>query len=196
MKRTRTSLCLLPCLLITACNVPPGAYYNRGDPENLIDVSTEVVHVNMVLNDDLKALEHILQDDPPTRAELGCAASDDVCAKAGRMLDKADIAASYVTGGDKEGVDLIYDRVVARDCENRYIDNSSNNHNLPPPTFGCSITSNMVQMVTDKQQFTNPNLTDYPDAEKAVQAYEHYRNPPDEPAVSEGSLLSTVSTSQ
>ena len=57
----------------------------------------------------------------------------------------------------------------ARDCENRYIDDTINPYNLNHPTFGCSISVNMVQMVTDKREFTNPSLMDYPDANKMRQ---------------------------
>lgn len=200
MNRMKLPLRLLPCLLLAGCyDIPPGAYYNRGDPENLIDVSTEIVSIPMAAPDDLNALKSLLRNDPPTRAELACNPDEALCATAAHLLDDRDIPASYAApdGEGEPEIALSYERIVARDCENRYIDNSHNNHNLPPPTMGCSITSNMVQMVTDKQQFTNPNLMDYPDAEKAVQAYDHYMHPPAEAAdTSDDSLLSTVSAGQ
>lgn len=36
---------------------------------------------------------------------------------------------------------------------------------------------NIVQMVGDKRQFTNPALLDFRDGEKAVQSYETYLEP-------------------
>ena len=46
------------------------------------------------------------------------------------------------------------------------------------PQLGCSIRSNMVGMVTDKQQFVNPALLDYSDGERAAKNYQSYVNPP------------------
>jgi type IV pilus biogenesis protein CpaD/CtpE len=75
-------------------------------------------------------------------------------------------------------VTLVYERIQARDCESRYIDNPVNPYNLNHPTFGCSLAVNMVQMVSDKRQFTNPAIMDYPDAFKAGQAMQAYGTPP------------------
>ena len=54
------------------------------------------------------------------------------------------------------------------------MNNSINPYNLNHPTFGCSIASNMVQMVSDKGQFVSPELTGFGDGNKAVQAYGTY----------------------
>jgi hypothetical protein len=201
MYKMTSSLYLLPCLLLGACvTVPPGAYYNHGDPENLLDVSSEVIHVALASKADVQELSRIVRDDPPTSAQLSCSSVEDLCAQAARVLDSRDVPASYSRDeGDEHGqrsVALVYERVVARDCENRYIDDTRNNHNLPPPTMGCSITSNMVQMATDKRQFTNPNLMDYQDAEKAAQVYGAYANPPAKQDTTNNgqSLLQTIST--
>ena len=65
----------------------------------------------------------------------------------------------------------MYDRLQARNCQNRYIDNTITGYNnLNSPTFGCSTAINIVQMVTDKRQFTDPALLDVPDANKPMQA--------------------------
>ena len=72
-------------------------------------------------------------------------------------------AAVDVTGAG-QSVDMLYERVAAYNCVNRYVNNSSNNANLNHPAFGCSVASNIVQSVTDKRQFTNPALLDMPAA--------------------------------
>jgi hypothetical protein len=192
----KTSASLLCILLTTACvEIPPGAYYNRGDPENLIDVSSESVHITLASQENIQELEGALRDAPPTRAELSCIETDTLCVQAQRALARRAIPLQF-TGDSESAVSLVYERVVARDCENRYIDNSRNNHNLPPATFGCSITGNMVQMVTDKRQFTEPRLMDYPDGEKAVQVYGNYLKPTskEESGGSESSAVSSAAS--
>jgi hypothetical protein len=186
-------------LLLSSCTqytVPPSAYYNRGDPENLMEVQAEIITINLTSQASLKDLAQTIKDDMPTRADLHCAVSDPLCAGAKKTLEQHGIVARYAKGNGS--VDLVYERVNARDCEHRYINNSVNPYNLPPPTFGCSVTSNTVQMVTDKRQFTDPSLTDVPDAAKAVQVYGKYQNPPAEDAGDSGndSLLQSVSTGQ
>jgi type IV pilus biogenesis protein CpaD/CtpE len=54
------------------------------------------------------------------------------------------------------------------------MDNVVNPYNLNHPTFGCTVSSNMAQMVTDKNQFINPSIQDSPDARKGVQATDNY----------------------
>ncbi len=199
MKNMKTSLCLLSVLMLPACmDVPPGAYYNHGDPENLLQVTTESVHVNLNTRSDIRELAGILKDVRPTRAELSCPQGDSVCAQAVQLLDAHDIPASYTGNASDHSVALLYQRTVAHDCENRYIDNTRNQHNLPAPTLGCSVTANMVQMVTNKNQFTNPGLLDYPDADKAAQTYSNYAQPsaPKDQGDANKSVLSTVSTGQ
>jgi hypothetical protein len=186
-------------LLLSSCThyaVPPTAYYNRGDPENLMEVNAEIITISLTSQASLKDLAHTIKDDLPTRADLHCSVSDPLCAGAKKTLEQHGVEARYAKGNGS--VDLVYERISARDCEHRYINNSINPYNLPPPTFGCSVTSNTVQMVTDKRQFTDPSLTDVPDAQKAVQVYGKYQNPPAEDAGDSGndSLLQSVSTGQ
>lgn len=189
MKKTHVLL----LLLAGACSRIPGeTYFNRGSPESLLDVSSEVVNMNMASTASYEELAALVAKDPPTRVQINCRVEDTTCTKAHHLFESHSIPLE--TGGP-EGVTLVYERVIARDCENRYIDNSINPYNLHPPTFGCSIAANMVQMVSNKKQFTNPSLMDYPDADKAVINYRVYLSPPP-PPTDDGndSLLSTIST--
>jgi hypothetical protein len=52
-----------------------------------------------------------------------------------------------------------------------------NPYNLNHPTFGCTIASNMVQMVSDKREFTNPGLTGEADGLKTSQRVGFYNTP-------------------
>ncbi len=177
----KIAACISSALMLSACEAPPTAYYNRGDPENLIEVSSEVVNVNLASPDALVQLSTMVSQDPPTRAIVDCSQSDTLCGQAKGVLDKHGIASQWAAGSQtaaKGSVTLVYERVVARDCQNRYIDDTGlSSGNLPPPTFGCSITGNMVQQVSDKRQFTSPSLLDFQDGPKAAQAYEHYLKP-------------------
>lgn len=192
--RIRHTLAFL--LLATACDeMPSSAYYNRGDPENLLDVSSEVVNMNVNSTASLSDLSRIVKQDPPVRAEVNCDPKQKTCADAYKLLEKYEIPMVHTAG--PQGVTLVYERVVARDCENRFIDNTINPYNLNMPTLGCSVAANTVQMVSNKRQFTNPSLMDYPDGEKAVQMYRVYLIPPkvDDTQDQNGSLLKSISTS-
>jgi hypothetical protein len=162
---------------LSACQISPDAYANRGDPENLLDTSVEVVHVGVGSQMALATLSDMVRRDMPTRAEMECVQDDVLCAQAEHMLTERGIQTRWAQSGGT-GVALVYERVMARDCENRFIDNSYNPYNLHHPTFGCSVVSNTLGMVSDKRQFTNPELTGFQDGEKTVQAYEAYLDPP------------------
>ena len=159
------------CLCLAACSdVPREAYFNRGDPESLLDVSSEVVTVPLASDQSLGELSDWINRDQPSRAELLCNEADALCAKARDALSLYGVEYQIMPSGEN-AAHLFYERVLARDCENRYIDNHINPYNFNYPTYGCSIASNMVQMVSDKHQFTSPSLLDYQDAEGAVRAY-------------------------
>ena len=168
-------------LTATACSeIPSEAYYQRGTPESLLDVSSEIVNLSIASEPALDELAEWINSDQPTRAELYCMDGDQRCAAAQEILDLYGVPAYYVPAQDTT-VTLVYERVIARDCESRFIDNSVNPYHLNHPTFGCSIAGNIVQMVSDKQQFVSPNLLDYGDGRKAVQVYRNYLEAPRTP---------------
>lgn len=184
---------------LSACvpEIPSNAYFNRGDPENLIEVSSEVISLTLAKPAAVNDLKSMITQDPPARAELGCMATQPACAQAKALLDKRGIPTQYVD--DSGTVSLVYERISARDCQSRYVNNSSNVNNLNHPTLGCSVTANTVQQVSDKRQFTSPSLMDFPDGEKAVQNYRGYLEPSSEKAKakvgqSNAPLLSTINS--
>ena len=183
-------------LMITAlggCAIIPGeAYYNRGTPESLLDVSSEVVTLQVASQEELDEVTRYVDEDQPTRAELYCMDGDAMCGSAEQTLNLYGVEYEVIPAATSE-VHLIYERVLARDCENRYIDNPINPYNLNHPTFGCSIASNMVQMVSDKSQFVSPPLLDPMDGEKAGATYRRYLNPP---ASEQSSSKEDIKTSQ
>ncbi|MFO1242794.1 MAG: CpaD family pilus assembly lipoprotein [Rickettsiales bacterium] len=171
----------LTTLALTGCSEIPGeAYYNRGTPESLLDVSSEVVTLQVSSQEELDEVTRYIDEDQPTRAEIYCMDGDMMCGSAEQTLNLYGVEYEVVPSATSE-VHLIYERVLARDCENRYIDNSINPYNLNHPTFGCSLASNLVQMVSDKRQFVSPSLLDPMDGEKAGQVYRSYLMPAKKP---------------
>lgn len=166
-------------LLLGACNViPPQEYYDRGSPYSLLDTSSEVVNVSLVSEDSVNEVVQWVDQDQPSQADLACMEGEPVCAKTLETLESFRVPVNFTSSPDNT-LTLVYDRVVARDCENRYIDNSINPYNLNHRTFGCSTAVNMVQMVGDKRQFTNPPIMDFRDGERAAQDYNSYLRPYD-----------------
>ncbi|PZP87245.1 MAG: hypothetical protein DI582_00290 [Azospirillum brasilense] len=168
--RRITTVLVVSALALSACTKPPAsAFYNRGTPESLLDVSSEVVNLSVADQPALAELSTWIKNDQPTRAELYCNEGDPRCTEALKVLDLHGVPTMTVPSGEYS-VALVYERLLARDCRQQFVDNSRNPYNAPHPSFGCSIAANMVQHVSNKQQFISPNLTDVPPATNAVQA--------------------------
>lgn len=167
------------CLLaLGACTnpMPPEAYQIQSDPEKLITMASDIVTIDLSGKSYSERLSDTLELNPPTSAVLNCNPSESACKKAKRILSKHKIETESADSGNS--VTLLYARLAVRECENRYIDNSHNPYNLQYSSYGCATASNMSQMVTDKRQFTNPELLDFHDGEKAAAVYDNYLNPP------------------
>lgn len=165
----RSPVFVVALLALAGCGAPPASssYFNRGGPESLIDVSSEVVNLGAGSQADLKELAEWIEKDQPTRALLNCYAGDGYCAQARRILDLHGVPVSTGIDG-QQTITLVYERILARDCNKSYVDNTGNFYNTNHASFGCSVAANMVQQVTDKQEFVNPGLSDNPSAVRAV----------------------------
>lgn len=174
----RFSYLLLGLLALPACQPKPpdSAYYNRGGPESLLDVSSEVVNLSVANPGDAQELSNWIKQDQPTRAELYCSEGDLRCTEARKVLDLHGVPTMIVPSGENN-VALVYERILARDCRQKFVDNTNNQWNTNHPAFGCSVAANVVQHVSNKQQFIAPNLTDVPRAVGAVQAYDRIMTP-------------------
>lgn len=157
----------------TSCSVIPGkAHFTRGQPESLLSVATESVNVDLNQRNALVQLTNWVNRQEPANAVLNCS-NMQVCERAANVLDqfgipyeKRDSASNVAT--------LNYERIMARDCDNRYMTNHINPYNLNHPTFGCSTAVNMVQHIRDKRQITDPLLLGDYDGFKAAQNYDSY----------------------
>lgn len=175
-------------LMATLCScsgAPPIAYTNKGDPERQLVITTEAAVIALDDRDSIARLKETLRTDRPALARLHCPEAAALCAQAEAVLRQAGItpdrgrkdAEAAEDEEDSETVTLIYRRTAAAECDHRYVDNSLNSANIAMSQLGCSLRSNMVQMVTDRQQFVNPGLLDYMDGEKAARNYQNYLTP-------------------
>jgi hypothetical protein len=162
----------------SACHAPRAAYYNRGAPESLLDVSSEVVNLPIATPAQVNELSSWLNSDQPTRAELYCNDTNLDCQNAVEVLELFAVPFIRIPSAESTAT-LVYERTLARDCDQRYIDNRSNPYNLNHPAFGCALAGNIVQHVSDKKQFVKPGLLGLRDAKKAVQNVEQYRAAPE-----------------
>ncbi|TAE34530.1 MAG: hypothetical protein EAZ74_02870 [Alphaproteobacteria bacterium] len=176
IKKVSSYIVPLSILFFAGCSeIPISAYANRGTPESLLDVSSEVVTVQLSSPDSAMEIQEWIESDQPTRAEVHCTeANAAACDTAEQSLQLYGVDYERIPS-DVDELNLIYERVVANDCENRYIANRINPYNLHHPHYGCSIASNMVQMVSDRRQFVNPSLLGFVDGMQAVQDVGKYR---------------------
>lgn len=168
-------LFVLPALLLVqACAVAPADRFNgSGQPESLLDLSSEVVNLAIADEQSIDELAQWIQQDQPSVAELYCPANNILCAMTQDVFDLYGVPTHYIPA-ETASVSLIYDRILARSCDPRFVDEPGVDYHAPSPHFGCATAKNMLQMVSDKQQFVNPNLMDYHDAKKLIGAYRNY----------------------
>jgi type IV pilus biogenesis protein CpaD/CtpE len=166
---------LVSSFLVAACSkIPNEAYSERGTPQSLLDVSSEMVNVEISSEASIDEIKDWIEQDQPSRAVVSCANGDVLCGSAADVLDVYGVDYEEQVS-DYSEVSLVYERIIARDCNNTYIDNRINPYNLNHPSFGCSTASNIVQMVTNRQEFVNPSLLGYVDGRSALRGIRMYR---------------------
>lgn len=178
MKQSFKKNGLLVCLfLLSACNEVAPNYTDSGNPERLLDASTEKVTFSLAAKNAVTKFSKVIAESRPSSAELRCSISNTRCAQAKEILERNSVPIN-LTSTNSNSVLVSYEKVIARDCNPRYVDNMNNaHHSTNHPAFGCAVAANALQMVSNKHQFTNPNLLDFPDAEKSSQNYSNYLKP-------------------
>ncbi len=192
MKKILNKSILVCLLLLSACDYPAPEYVSSGDPERLLDRSSETVTVGLNAKNSLTKLSEMVAEDRPSSVELRCSLKNTRCAQAKEIFERRYVPVR-VTSEQSNSAVLSYDRVVTRDCEQHFVDNMSGSRSFNHPAFGCAVAGNIVQMVGDKHQFTNPSLLDLPDAEKANQSYNNYLKPSAKREVKSAEWSSTTS---
>jgi type IV pilus biogenesis protein CpaD/CtpE len=182
MKKSFYKLTLVSCLLaLSACDKLPTTSSTKGSPEALIDVSSETVTLSLNSKNSLSKLSGTIAKDFPSRADLNCSLKNSKCLQAKKILDRNSIPARLTGASSANSIVLSYKRTVVRDCNPRYADTINDSGSDNQASFGCAISGNIVQMVGNKKQFTEPALSDFPDAEKGVQTYKQYIAPLEKP---------------
>lgn len=168
MKKLAAFVCLVS---LAACVAPPeSAFKSRGGPESLLVHSNE--RVNLILSEPrgMEEMTSWIDKDQPTKVALACVEGSLYCAKAIGILQQFGLPYSrHLSNDGQDQAMLMYDRVVARDCDNRFVDNYTNPYNAPQPAFGCSMSANTVQMITDRKEITNPATMPKADGRRAAQ---------------------------
>lgn len=162
---------------LTACGGYEDGAFSRGTPERLLDVSSEVVNLGVGTSAQVDELSQWIGRDQPTRAELYCSEGAPLCREAREVLELYGVPLVFAPS-NTQTVTLVYERVLARDCDQTFRDDLHDWRNRNHAAFGCAISANIVQHVSQKQQFVSPNLGDYRDAESAVNDYRNYSRPP------------------
>ncbi len=176
MKKLTIISALVIALLVSACGerLKKEAYVTRGNPNNLIDASAERVSFGLGNASVIGDVSGWINRDQPTRAELTCTDNSYTCNEVKSVLNQFGVPFKMVSKIGANNVVLVYERVVARDCDSRYVDNHFNPYNLNHKTFGCSVAANIVQHASEQSQITNPALQDPQDAERAVKVFNKY----------------------
>lgn len=179
MKHTLIGFTALSSLLFVCAGcseIPKEAYYAHGQPESLLEKSSDHATFSLSAPHSVSTVMNWLDTANPKDATLRCQETSKNCNKLERLLVKKGITVTRTMARSNQVI-FTYTTVKARDCENRYIDNMINPYNLNYPTLGCSVAANSVQMVTNRKDFVDPNLSDLPDARKSRQVIDQYNAP-------------------
>ena len=179
---------------LSACSVvPDSAYSNRAQPESLLDVSVEQVTVPLDTAQGVDDLVAWLDQSQPSQAMLQCAQSNDMlCINAKRLLSDFAVPVNEEMSAGGSQVVLVYENLMAQDCDQRYVDRVHNPYNISHESFGCSVAANSVQMVSDKRQFINPALLGYMDGSRAGKVYHNSMTLPPLIEKNQGSVVDDV----
>jgi hypothetical protein len=132
----------------------------RVNVTDLVSASSE--NVSFAIENE-KSVDNIVSwiyDDVPGKAVLSCKDDDILCDEIKHILERSSIPYEVDTQNANDNITFIYERVSAVDCKTK---------------FGCSVSVNLLQSVTDRYDFVEPSLLDPQDAQKAVNTYNHYQ---------------------
>jgi hypothetical protein len=175
------SILVWALILLSGCvannSAKPISFNNQNvkipiQPEDLLDLSSERVSFSITTKNAVNDINDWIDNDHPNRADLTCNQSEPTCNKIISILKSFSIPYRLMLekSPNKE-LTLIYDRISVRDCSVMETENNIMNKNI----LGCSVASNMLQMISDQQQFVKPDYLGLHDASKAMMHYrKHY----------------------
>lgn len=158
---------------VQSCSrIPDEVGFTRGQPESLLSVNSESVSVDLSQRNALAHVVNYISRDGASRAILTCS-NGLLCNRVETLLNEYGVPYE-VQSGASNSVAVIYDNIIARDCDNRFVSNHNNPYNLNHTTYGCSTAMNQAMMVRDKRQFVDPMVLGPYDGFKAAQNYDSY----------------------
>jgi murein endopeptidase len=128
--------------------------------ENLLLNSAEVVSFPISDNASVHTIKAWIGDELPSHATLSCPTSSNQCTEVARILKEKNITVDAIAE-EANKVVLSYDHTTTRNC--------------PPHAFGCSVSANALQMISNHNQVLHPATLDQPGAAQAVDTYKRYR---------------------
>lgn len=173
MKKISILAVILVAGALQSCSrIPEETGFTRGQPETLLSVNSESISIDLNQRNSLAQLVNYVNNSDVSRAVVTCANSM-MCGRVESVLEQYGVPYD-VQSGSTDSVAVVYDRIIARDCDNKFRSNHHNPYNLNHPTYGCSTAMNQAMMVRDKRQFTDPMVLGTYDGFKAAQNYDSY----------------------
>jgi type IV pilus biogenesis protein CpaD/CtpE len=166
------TIAVLVVLTQSCSRIPDEAGFTRGQPESLLSANSESVSIDLGQRNALAQVVNSISNDSASRAILTCS-NGLLCNRVETLLNEYGVPYE-VQSGSGNSVAIVYDRIIARDCDNKFVSNHNNPYNLNHTTFGCSTAMNQAMMVRDKRQFTDPMVLGPYDGFKASQNYDSY----------------------
>ncbi|MDA0781854.1 MAG: hypothetical protein PQ612_02370 [Rickettsiales bacterium] len=151
---------LLSCVLFVSSCVRPSEHTVQVKPETLLTSNIEDVTFAITGRDSLDSMFEWVLDDRPSEAVLYCVGGDSLCVGAEKILSNFSVPYSMkVTNNRESAVSLKYSRLLTKQCQRG---------------IGCAMSANFIGAITNRSDFTNPALSDFQDAQKAVENYNNY----------------------
>lgn len=166
------AIAILASVAQSCSKIPNETGFTRGQAESLLSVNSESVSIDLGQRNALAQVVNYVNNDNASRAILTCS-NGLLCNRVESVLNQYGVPYE-VKSGAGNSVAVIFDNIIARDCDNKYYSNHNNPYNLSHTTFGCSMAMNQAMMVRDKRQYTDPVVLGPYDGFKAAQNYDSY----------------------
>lgn len=131
-------------------------------PEHQLDINSEEISFKIAGKGVLNEVESWIANEEPSKAVFSCSNIDKkLCDSVSVMLEDYDLKYDKISSNDNHDyIVLVYQRVKARNCEMK--------------EFGCSVSKNILHIVSNYSQFVNPPISDMQDSKKAISVYNQY----------------------
>ena len=186
MTRTKSMIMLVTGLLsLSACTStvmtandgndgePMDSIDERVTPESLLSITSETTTLNLLSSHNIEDLRNwLVNNDVPDYAKLeNCLEGNPFCERAKHMLSTSGVTYQMVQSNDTNArpkIVMNHESVNIKDC---YKYQQSGTFN-----FGCAMSTNILQGITDKRQLVTPKISGMSDASKGISDLKGYYN--------------------